>query len=217
MRNRFTRKTLASAATLSLALALGACGGIAKNASLESIHQPVVERTNYVLDVNAGPGGISLPEQRRLSGWFEAMNLRYGDRITVDDPMRSGANRAAVDAVAARFGMLVGDTAPVTAGEVGAGTVRVIVTRSSASVPGCPDWSAKSDANPRNATSPGYGCATNGNLAAMVADPEHLLHGARSTGDTTVMSSTKAIETFREAEPTGKAGLKQDSTQSGGK
>jgi pilus assembly protein CpaD len=217
MRNSITRKALASALTVSLSLGLAACGGMPTNGSLESVHQPVVQRTNYVLDINAGPGGVSLPEQRRLSGWFEAMNLRYGDRISIDDPMRSSANRAAVEAVAGRFGLLVGDVAPVTAGAVNAGTVRVIVTRSSASVSGCPDWSAKSDTNFHNATSSNYGCATNANLAAMVADPEHLLHGARGSGNTTVMSSTKAIESYREAPPTGEKGLKQESTQSGGK
>lgn len=212
MRNSNTRKALASAITVSLALALGGCGGMAKNRGLESVHQPVVERTNYVLDLSTGPGGLSLPEQRRLAGWFEAMKLRYGDRISIDDPMKSGANRAAVEAVAGRYGLLVGDQAPVTSGFVNAGSVRVVVTRSSAHVPGCPDWSAKSDTNLSNATSPGFGCASNGNLAAMVADPEHLLHGASSTGTTTVMSSTKAIESYRDAKPTGEGGLKQQSS-----
>jgi pilus assembly protein CpaD len=215
MRNFYTRKALASAVTVSLALALSGCGGMAGNRSLESVRQPVVERTNFVLDLNAGPGGLSLPEQRRLAGWFDAMKLRYGDRITIDDPMKSGSNRAAVEAVAGRYGLLVGDQAPVTSGLVNAGTVRVIVTRSLAHVPGCPDWSAKSDTNFANATSPGYGCAVNSNLAAMVADPEHLLKGAEGTGITTVMSSTKAIESYREAKPTGEGGLKQESTQSG--
>ncbi len=212
MRNSYTRKALASAVTFSLALALGGCGGMAGNRSLESVRQPVVERTNFVLDLNSGPGGMSLPEQRRLAGWFDAMDLRYGDRITIDDPMKSGANRAAVEAVAGRYGLLVGDQAPVTAGLINAGTVRVIVTRSTASVPGCPDWSAKSDTNFANATSPGFGCAVNGNMAVMVADPEHLLHGAAGTGTTTVMSSTKAIESYREAKPTGEGGLKQQSS-----
>jgi pilus assembly protein CpaD len=212
MRKSHTRKALASALTVSLALALSGCGGMAGNRSLESVRQPVVERTNYVLDLNAVPGGLSLPEQRRLAGWFDAMKLRYGDRITVDDPMKSGSNRAAVEAVAGRYGLLVGDQAPVTTGLVNAGTVRVVVTRSSATVPGCPDWSAKSDANFANATSPGFGCAINGNMAAMVADPEHLLHGAEGTGTTTVMSSTKAIESYREAKPTGEGGLKQQSS-----
>lgn len=219
MRNSMTRpqirRAFASALTLSLGLALAGCGGMPTNRQLESVHQPVVERTNYTLDVSAGPGGLSLPEQRRLAGWFEAMDLRYGDRISIDDPLHSGANRSAVEAVASRFGMLVGDDAPVTPGYVNAGTVRVIVTRSTASVPSCPDWSAKSDTNLNNGTSSNYGCATNSNIASMVADPEHLIRGANSTGRTVVMSSTKAIDSYREAKPTGEQGLKQESTQQG--
>ena len=213
MRIHSTRKALAAAITLSLGLS--ACGGIPTNRSLESNRQPVVQRTNYTLDITAGPGGLSLPEQRRLSGWFEAMDLRYGDRIAIDDPLKNGATRAAVEAVAGRYGMLLGDEAPVTAGYVNAGSVRVIVTRSSASVPNCPDWSANSDANPLNATNPNYGCAVNSNLAGMVADPEHLIKGATAKGQTTIMRSTKAIETYRGATPTGEGGLKAQSSQSG--
>lgn len=209
------KRPLGAAIALSLGLALAGCGGMAGNRSLDSVHQPVVTRTNYALDVMAGPGGLSYPEQRRLAGWFDAMDLRYGDRISLDDPLMSGATRAAVEAVASRYGLLVGEDAPVTPGAISAGTVRVIVTRSSASVPGCPDFSAKSDTNLGNATSSNYGCATNSNLAAMVADPEHLLRGAKGNGETVVMSSTKAIDSYREAKPTGENGLKSNSTQTG--
>lgn len=206
-----------AAIALSLGLMLAGCGGMATNRSLESVHQPIVERTNYTLDVTTGPGGLSIPEQRRLAGWFEAMGLRYGDRISIDDPLDSSATRSAVEAVVARHGLLVGDTAPVTPGMVNAGTARIVVTRSSASVPGCPDWSAKSDVSLNNATSTNYGCAMNSNYAAMVADPEHLVHGAKGSGETVLMSSNKAIETYREAKPTGEKGLKQVSSDEGGK
>lgn len=210
-----SRKAFGAALSVTLGLALAGCGGMPTNPSLESVHQPVVTRTNYTLDVTTGPGGLSLPEARRLSGWFEAMDLRYGDRISIDDPLANGATMAAVEAVAGRFGMLVSADAPVTPGAVNAGTARIVVTRSSAAVPGCPDWSAKSDANFKNATSSNYGCASNSNLAAMVADPEHLLKGATGKGTTVTMSSTKAIDTYREAKPTGAGGLKENNTQSG--
>lgn len=215
MRTIHTRKALGAAVALSLGTLLAGCGGMAQNAQLESVHQPVVSRTNYTLDVTTNPGGLSLPEARRLAGWFEAMDLRYGDRISIDDPLSSGATRAAVEAVAGRFGLLVGDTAPVTPGMVNAGTARIIVTRTSAQVPGCPDWSAKSDANFKNATSTNYGCASNANLAAMVADPEHLLKGASGPSRTVVMSGDKAIDSYRSAKPTGENGLKSNNTQTG--
>jgi pilus assembly protein CpaD len=217
MRNPVSYKALASALSASLILALGGCGGMPSNTSLESLHQPIVNRTNYTLDISAGPGGVSIPEQRRLAGWFDALDLRYGDRITIDDPMKSGGARMAVDSVAGRYGMIVGDEAPVTPGQVNPGTVRIVVTRSSATVAGCPDWSAKSETNLKNGTSSNYGCASNANLAAMVADPEHLIQGASGNGTTTVMTGTKAIDSYRETPPTGVNGLSKQSTQSGGK
>ena len=211
--HKIAPKTLGAALALSLGLTLAGCGGIATNASLESIHQPVVERVNYTLDVTTGAGGLSYPEQSRLAGWFEAMDLRYGDRISIDDPLQSEATRAAIVQLAARHGLIVSDDAPATPGNVSAGSARIIVTRAKATVPGCPDWSAKNDFNPNNATSTNFGCATNSNFAAMIADPEHLLKGATGQSNTVMMSSTKAIGAYREQKPTGAGGLKQTSSK----
>ena len=201
-------------AALTLALGVG-LSGCATNRGLESLNQPVVSRTNYTLDVGSYGGGVPLAEQRRLAGWFETLDLRYGDRISVDDPGVDGAAREAIAAIAARYGLLVGEDAPVTTGQIAPGTVRVVVSRSSATVPNCPNWAAKSDTNLNNATYTNYGCAVNSNLAAMVADPEHLLHGAKGSGETVVMSSSKAIGSYREAKPTGEQGLKQNTTEGG--
>ena len=202
------RKTAAVSLALSAGLALSACGGMPTNRSLESVNQPVVERSNYVFDVSTGSGGLSYPEQRRLAGWFETMDLRYGDRIAIDDPLGSPATRAAVEALASRHGLIVSENAPTTPGYVNAGTARVVVTRSKAVVPDCPNWSAKSDVNLGNALSTNYGCAVNSNMAAMIANPEDLIKGADGTGHTVIMSSTKAIETYREKAPTGAEALK---------
>ena len=90
------------------------------------------------------------------------------------------------------------------------------MTRSTASVPGCPDWSANNEANEYNATYPGYGCAVNGNLAAMVANPEDLISGQQGTGQTVVTTSTKAIRSYREKAPTGAGDLTEVSTNEGG-
>lgn len=208
-------RCLASALALSLGLALSSCGGMPTNRSLNSLKQPIVDRTSYTLDVASSPGGLSIPEQQRLAAWFEAMDLRYGDRVSIEDPMASAAVRSDVAAIAGRHGILLSEGAPVTAGFVQPGATRVVITRSTASVPGCPDWSAKSDMNYNNATSPGYGCAINGNLAAMVANPEDLIEGQAGTGETVVMSSTKAIDTYREQAPTGTKGLAEPGASGG--
>ena len=191
--------------------------GVPVNRSLESVHQPVVQRTNYTMDLVSGGSGLAPSESRRLSGWFDALDLRYGDKITIDDPSGSNANRASVEAVAARFGMLLAGEAPTTPGYVNPGTVRVVVSRSTATVKGCPDWGTRSDTNLHNATASGYGCAVNGNMAAMIANPEDLIKGSTSSGVTTVMSSNKAIDTYRDSKPTGNGGttVKQTSSKGG--
>ena len=88
----------------------------------------------------------------------------------------------------------------------------MVLTRSTASVPGCPDWSASSDMNYNNATSTNYGCASNSNLAAMVANPQDLIKGQRGSSETVIMSSSKAIKTYREQAPTGSQGLAETTT-----
>lgn len=198
---------LAGIVTLAVGLSLGACGGMPDNRTVYSTKQPVVERTNYTLDVRTSPSGLSIPEQQRLDGWFEAMNLRYGDRVAIEDPMMSGATKDAISKLAARHGILVSDGAPVTAGYVQPGSARVVITRSSASVPGCPDWSVQSEMNYTNGTHPGYGCATYGNLAAMIADPEDLVSGDKGSGETYVRRASKAVDAYREKAPEGVNGL----------
>lgn len=217
MTKSMTRKA-ATLAALSLVSVLGACSTTSPQANrgLESVNQPVVQRTNMTLDLLAGASGLAVPEQARLNDWFETLDLGYGDRITIDDPMASAAVREDVAAVASRFGLLIENGAPVTVGFVDPGRVRVIVTRSMAHVPGCPNWSNQQAGNLGNDTSPGFGCSINANMAAMVANPEHLLEGARGTGNTVVMSSTRAIRTYREAPPTGAAGLTTESSQETG-
>ncbi len=201
-------KPAAAAIALTLGLSLAGCSQPGANRSLDSVKQPVVERTNSTLDVDTNGGGLSIYEQRRLDDWFAAMDLGYGDRISIDDPLATPGTREAVANIAARYGLLVSEGAPVTEGFVNPGKARVVVTRSKASVPGCPDWGGRSSYNFNNGTHDGYGCAVNGNLAAMVADPEDLIHGDSATGGTVIMTSNKAIDSYRKQVPTGQAGLK---------
>ncbi|MBH1944781.1 CpaD family pilus assembly protein [Erythrobacter sp. YJ-T3-07] len=183
--------------TSALVLGLGGCSAPDFNRSLYSLNQPVVERTHYTLDVAAGPGGLPIPEQRRLAGWFEALDLDYGDRVAVEADTASPATIAAVAGIVERYGLLLSEQAPVTEGFVEPGRTRVVVTRSVATVPTCPDWSDDGDGNFANATSRNYGCATNSNYAAMVANPEDLVRGQSSRGGSSVNGSTRAIEAYR--------------------
>lgn len=199
-------------ALLSLSLALGACG--TDNRGLESVHQPVVSRSDYAFDVYAGQGGIAPQDEARVRGWFDSLQLGYGDRISVDTGGVYGGEEArrAIGQVAARYGMLLQESAPATTGQIAPGTVRVVVSRLKASVPGCPDHSRPTDRSFGNHTASNYGCATNSNLAAMIADPEDLVRGKTGDARTDSITNSKAIKAYREAEPTGKQGLKVEST-----
>lgn len=209
-------KVASAAIAVSLGLGLSACNPGPQNRSLESVNQPVVDHATYTLDLRTDSSGLPVDEQHRLVDWFDSLNVRFGDRIGLDGGVVSAPVRDDVAKIAGHYGILLSDGAPVTAGYVDGGTVRVVLTRSRAYVPNCPNWSDKYATSLGNATSPNFGCAINGNLAAMVANPEDLLHGAAGTGDTVIMSSTKAIETYREAKPTGAAGLPKVSSQSAG-
>lgn len=217
MKNAHNNK-LMGAIALALGVGLAGCssGPLSENnTSLYSVNQPVVERTNFTLDVDTSRSGLTISEQQRLNGWFETMDLRYGDRITIEDPSSNPAVSDAVNQLAGRYGLIVEGVAPTTTGLLGAGQARVVITRSTASVPGCPDWEGRYDGNFKNETSSNYGCAINSNLAAMVANPEDLLEGQSGTGETVIATGTKAIVTFREAEPTGAGGLQQAQAQGG--
>jgi pilus assembly protein CpaD len=173
--------------TATLAITLSGCTGMgatSPNSTVYSVNQPVVERSTYVLDVNLdGYAGIPDSERSRVTEWFDALQLGFGDRISIDygDGVSSASADQDVSDLAALHGMTINKTAPATAGNIAAGTARIVVTRSTASVPNCPNWSKTTEANYNAGNHPNYGCAVNGNLAAMVADPEDLVRGREST------------------------------------
>lgn len=207
-------KKIATWTALALATTLAGCTGAANsNRGLDSIHQPVVRNNIFQIDVAATNGELPPSEQGRLQGWFDAMGVRYGDRIAVEDPSAYGAGGAqdSIRAMVARRGLLLSPDVPVTTGALAPGYLRVTITRASASVPGCPDWSSRSAINPNNATSSNYGCATNSNLAAMVADPNDLIKGA-SDRNYDPATATRAIKTYRDKPQTGAGELRGQST-----
>ena len=209
-------RTRSIAALLLLGTALSACastsGGPPPNRSLYSVNQPVGQRTDYVMDLGTSADGLPESERARLNAWFGSLELGYGDRISVDEAggYGDGTVREAVAQVAGRYGLLVNEGAPVTAGAVQPGSVRVIVSRTTASVPNCPNMVESG----LSATSPNYGCAINSNLAAMVADPNDLVLGQTGSGTGDPRATTRAIRTYRDAQPTGTRGLSE--TRAGG-
>lgn len=209
------RKTFALAL---LASAMGACSYTPNDQpsrGLAAVNVPVVARTDYSFDASVPDGMLSPAEAARLDGWFRGLELGYGDSVYVDGPYAEGA-RADVARIAGQYGMLVSSGAPVTIGALPEGVVRVVVSRTRAGVPGCPNWSEASSPNYQNRSMSNFGCSVNGNLAAMVANPTDLIQGRESGGVGDNVTAGKAIDLYRTTPPTGKGGLQAVNTKSGG-
>jgi pilus assembly protein CpaD len=209
MRSKFAFLLIATAA-------ISGCGYHSQvdlaDRGVDPVNVPVVTRADYVFDAAAPDGSLSPSEQARLDAWFRGLDLGYGDSIYVDTTYANAA-RYDVARVAGNYGMMVEPGAPVTAGAVPNGTVRVIVSRSRAEVPGCPNWSRPSQPNSQNRTMSNFGCGVNANIAAMVANPEDLVHGREGTAAVDPNTGAKAVNLYRSTEPTGKKGLQDISTK----
>jgi pilus assembly protein CpaD len=178
-----------------------------RDQGLSSVNKPVVNRTDYVFDMNASGNGVERGESARLGEWLRSIRLGYGDVVSVDTTNAYSDNYAkdVVSAVIASHGLLLSEDAPITSGAIAPGAVRVIVSRMKASVPGCPNWGGKgSGENERSL--PGYGCATNGNLAAMIGNPADLVEGREGDGLTPSQTSSKAVSAYHARKPTGDGG-----------
>jgi pilus assembly protein CpaD len=215
---RFNRKDAmmrSKIACLALSAALAGCSTARADqpsTGVAAVNVPVVSRADFVFDAAAPEGFLAPQEVARLDGWFRGLGLGYGDVVYVDGGYNEGA-RADVQRVAGQYGMLVQPGAPITAGAVPPGVVRVVVARTQASVPGCPNWSEPSSPNFENRTMPSFGCAVNGNLAAMVANPQDLIHGREGSGVSDASTASRAIGAYRTAPPTGTKGLQDITTK----
>ncbi|MPT48485.1 MAG: pilus assembly protein CpaD [Sphingobium sp.] len=198
-------------ALLAALLPLAACGVDNQNRSVESVHQPVVSTTSFAYDLAAGSnGGLSDTEEARLAGWLASLDARYGDRISI----ATGGNTVSyalgqdISHLLGKRGLRLEAANADVASALPAGTVRLILRRASASVPGCPDWSKKQEGNIYGGTSSNYGCGVNSNLAAMIADPNDLVRGKTSDSDLEGATATRAIKSWQDKVPSGSGELK---------
>lgn len=181
------------------------------NRGVESVHQPVVQRNDYVIDVPATV--LDGAQLHRISGWFDAIELGYGDRVSLDMSMAgSSVANSQIAEVVGDYGLLISDGAPLTDGAIAPGYVRIVISRSTASVAGCPDYSIPSQPVFTSSASSNYGCAINSTMAAMIANPEDLVRGQRARGNNTI-SAAKAIKSWRETKPSAENGLKIESSK----
>ncbi|MBY9062387.1 CpaD family pilus assembly protein [Sphingomonas yunnanensis] len=200
---------------LALAAPLAGCNSYR---GVESIHQPVVSRSDYALDVQTTAVGLAPGEPERLRGWLDALRLSYGDTVALDQgSAENGGARADVAAIAGRYGLRLAEAAPIAGAAIAPGTARVTVSRTTAAVTSCTPQSNRGILNFDSHTSGNYGCAVNGNLAAMVANPTDLVRGVADTDGYDNMTGSKAVAARRRAAPTGGGGAAVKSESTGGK
>jgi len=75
---------------------------------------------------------------------------------------------------------------------------QAVVTGNTARVPNCPNWHSGSR-NSVAETDANFGCAVNSNIAAMIVDPQDLLHGR--TDPLTGRDAETAVRTVRANKP----------------
>jgi pilus assembly protein CpaD len=198
---------------LCISLAVGLCapslaGAKDKvNRSSDSVNQPVVSYATFIYDVQSSNGSLSTTERSRLEGWLSSINIGYGDHVAIasDEAYVAPAVREGISEVLGHHGLLVGEDTTAQAGKAPYGSVRLILRRASASVPNCPNWSKKAETDGINGLSPGYGCAVNSMLAAMVANPEDLVRGQTGGENSITRSATssKAARGYMDHVPSG--------------
>jgi len=179
---------------------------------MAAVNVPVVSRSDYALDVAAPDGSLPSSEAARLDAWFRSLQLGYGDSIYVDGAY-SDAARNDVARVAGQYGLLLSNGAPVTQGTVPPGSVRVVVSRTRAEVPNCPNWSLPASPNYNNRSMSNFGCAVSSNTAAMMANPEDLVHGREGSSVVDANTATRGVSLYRSTAPTGKSGLQDINTK----
>ena len=172
-------------------------------------------------DVEDHPQPIAEAQLRAFREYLGSIRIAYGDRISIDDPNPTGAaaRRAAVNGVLAEYGLFLEPVGPVSTGTPTLGTMRVLITRTTASAPPeCADWRRQSNPEYEASTMSNFGCAVVSNIAAMTADPNDLVVGKAYEG-ADGFTSAKATGVYRKKEPTGAGDLRRDdaSTRSGAK
>jgi len=154
-------------------------------------HPIAVREGEAVLDLAVYPGssGLNPSQKAKVANFLRAYQSQSTERLLVRAPS-GGANetaaRRAYDQIRrAMYGAGLNGRAVVLEPYDATGNptapLRLSYLQFVAAPPDCPDWSENIARDPQNMPWPNKGCATQRNLAAMVANPEDLV---RPRGET---------------------------------
>ncbi len=149
-------------------------------------HPIAVKHGEVALDLAVYPGsaGLNASQKGQVYGFLRDYKSQSSDRLLIRAPS-GGANETAAmrayDDVRKELRSAGVRSAAVTlepyfANGDPSAPLRLSYLQFVAEPPDCPDWSENLARDPQNMPWPNRGCATQRNLAAMVANPEDLLH-----------------------------------------
>jgi pilus assembly protein CpaD len=149
-------------------------------------HPIAVRQGEVTLDLAIYPGASGLNESQRgqIYDFLRDYKSQSSDRLLIRAPSGGANETAAMHAydevrVALRKAG-INPRSVVLEPYFGNGDptapLRLSYLQFVADPPDCPDWSENMGRDPQNMPWPNMGCATQRNLAAMVANPEDLLH-----------------------------------------
>jgi pilus assembly protein CpaD len=155
-----------------------------------------------------GAEELSAAQTVGLANFLGTNGIRAGDSVTVAASAGASERRAVVLAALRQYRIAA---VSQTDANLPSGVVHIHVDHTVVTVPNCPDWSKPETDEPDNRTSSNLGCATEANLAAMVANPTDLVRpDADGKGDGGEL--THGVELYR----SGNLSKASSSSSSGG-
>jgi pilus assembly protein CpaD len=122
-----------------------------------------------------GAKKLTATQATGIMNFLEASKIGEGDSVTVEGSGASSLTAARQAAVVGELKRLGIDAAPGMDTKLAADSVRIHADHAIAAAPPCPNWSKPEADEPNNTPSSNYGCATEANLAAMIANPADLV------------------------------------------
>ncbi len=178
-----------------------AVNGVNQAVSVEEAHPISVDSQVVTLTINASQSSPSSLDQARVRAFSDAYLRNGHGPVTVTTPSGRQNFASSVRDLMNAVGVPTGSMAMAEYRPSGEQNPQIILsyTHYVAQASACGIWSGIKEADRRNLRTPNFGCATQNNLAAMVADPRDLIQPA-DTGPADTAARIRAIRSFREGE-----------------
>lgn len=202
--------------TLAICGGLAACGGFngREDAMFDARHQHPISVDPQVvtlqMDVPQDKVALSIADKAAIDAFARTYKSRGHGTLTIAAPSGSPNEAAAVSIVAeTRLALKDAGLPPAAVGYAAyrassannAAPVILSYRRMVATASPCGNWTKDYAFAPNNHRTPNYGCATQNNLAAMVADPADLI-GPREWDPAYAPRRDEVVENFRVGEVT---------------